>query len=35
MVCSAYELGISDEHEGIILLEEDAPIGMPLADFMG
>src|SRR5581483_8065992 len=29
MVCSAYELGISDEHEGIILLEEDAPVGMP------
>lgn len=35
MVCSAYELGITDEHEGIILLEEDAPVGIPLADFMG
>ena len=35
MVCSAYELGINDEHEGIILLEDDAPVGMPLADFMG
>jgi phenylalanyl-tRNA synthetase beta chain len=35
MVCSAYELGISDEHEGIILLEDDAPVGAPLADFMG
>jgi phenylalanyl-tRNA synthetase beta chain len=35
MVCSAYELGISDEHEGIILLDEDAPVGVPLADFMG
>jgi phenylalanyl-tRNA synthetase beta chain len=35
MVCSARELGISDEHEGIILLEEDAPVGMPLVDFMG
>lgn len=35
MVCSAYELGISEEHEGIILLEPDAPAGMPLADFMG
>jgi len=32
MVSSAYELGISDEHEGIILLEDDAPVGMPLAD---
>jgi phenylalanyl-tRNA synthetase beta chain len=35
MVCSAYELGISEEHEGIILLEDDAPVGTPLADFMG
>lgn len=35
MVCSAYELGISDEHEGIILLETDAPVGTPLADYMG
>jgi phenylalanyl-tRNA synthetase beta chain len=35
MVCSAYELGISDEHEGIILLEEEAPVGTPLVDYMG
>jgi phenylalanyl-tRNA synthetase beta chain len=35
MVCSAYELGISDEHEGIIILEKDAPLGTPLADYMG
>lgn len=35
MVCSAYELGISEEHAGIILLEDDAPVGTPLADFMG
>ncbi|MBV9124381.1 MAG: phenylalanine--tRNA ligase subunit beta [Planctomycetes bacterium] len=35
MVCSAYELGISDEHEGIILLEDEAPVGLPLADYMG
>ncbi|HWG42584.1 MAG TPA: phenylalanine--tRNA ligase subunit beta [Gemmataceae bacterium] len=35
MVCSAYELGISDEHEGIILLDDDAPVGMPLVDYMG
>src|SRR6266849_6975606 len=35
MVCSAYELGISDEHEGISLLEDEAPVGAPLADFMG
>lgn len=35
MVCSYKELGISEEHEGIIILEDDAPVGMPLADFMG
>jgi phenylalanyl-tRNA synthetase beta chain len=35
MVMSALELGISDEHEGIIILEDDAPVGVPLADFMG
>jgi phenylalanyl-tRNA synthetase beta chain len=35
MVCSLLELGISEEHEGIILLEADAPVGTPLADFMG
>ncbi len=35
MVCSAFELGISEEHEGIIILEDDAPVGTPLADFMG
>lgn len=35
MVCSEKELGISDEHEGIILLDADAPTGMPLVDYMG
>jgi phenylalanyl-tRNA synthetase beta chain len=35
MVCSSYELGIDEEHEGIIILEDDAPVGMPVADFMG
>ena len=35
MVCSEKELGITDEHEGIILLDDDAPVGMPLADYMG
>jgi phenylalanyl-tRNA synthetase beta chain len=35
MVCSAYELGISEEHEGIILLEPDAPTGKPLVEFIG
>ena len=35
MVCSEKELGISDEHEGIILLGDDAPVGMSLAEYMG
>jgi len=35
MVCSEKELGISEDHEGIILLDPEAPVGMPLADYMG
>ena len=35
MVCSEKELGISDEHEGIIILDEAAPAGMPLVDYLG
>jgi phenylalanyl-tRNA synthetase beta chain len=35
MVCSEKELGISDEHEGVIILDDDAPTGMPLVDYMG
>jgi phenylalanyl-tRNA synthetase beta chain len=35
MVCSYKELGISEEHEGIILLEPEAPVGTPLADYLG
>ncbi len=35
MVCSEKELGLSDEHEGVIELDDDAPVGLPLADYMG
>ncbi|MFZ5856435.1 MAG: phenylalanine--tRNA ligase subunit beta [Chloroflexota bacterium] len=35
MVCSEKELGISEEHEGIILLDDDAPVGMALVDYIG
>jgi phenylalanyl-tRNA synthetase beta chain len=35
MVCSEKELGISEEHEGIIILDQDAKAGTPLADYMG
>ena len=35
MACSEKELGISDEHDGIILLDDDAPVGAAAADYMG
>lgn len=35
MVCSEKELGISLEHEGVIFLDADAPVGVPLADYIG
>lgn len=35
MVCSEKELNISEEHEGIMLLDAAAPTGAPLADYMG
>ena len=35
MVCSEKELGLSEYHEGILVLPEDAPIGTPLADYLG
>ena len=35
MLCSEKELGISEEHEGILLMAADAPAGMPMADYLG
>jgi phenylalanyl-tRNA synthetase beta chain len=35
MVCSEKELGISTAHEGIMFLPDDAPVGKPLADYLG
>lgn len=35
MACSEKELGISDSHEGIMVLPAEAPIGTPLADYLG
>ena len=35
MVCSEKELGLSDEHAGILVLDDDAPVGVPLQDYIG
>ncbi len=35
MACSEKELGISDDHSGIIVLDDDAQPGTPLTDYMG
>jgi phenylalanyl-tRNA synthetase beta chain len=35
MVCSEKELGISEAHEGILFLPDDAPVGMALTDYLG
>jgi len=35
MVCSEKELGISDNHEEIMVLSPEAPMGTPLADYLG
>ena len=35
MVLSERELGISDEHVGILVLDADAPVGTPLQEYMG
>ena len=35
MVCSEKELGVSDEHEGIMILRTDAAPGTPLQDALG
>jgi len=35
MVCSEKELGLSDDHTGVVILPDDAPVGMPLREYMG
>ena len=35
MLCSAAELQLSDDHEGIIDLPDDAPVGVPYAAYAG
>lgn len=35
MVCSEKELGLSDSHEGILVLSDAAPVGHPLSSVLG
>ena len=35
MICSSKELGLGDDHTGILVLSEDAPVGALFAKFVG
>jgi phenylalanyl-tRNA synthetase beta chain len=35
MLCSAYEMGLSEDHEGIIELPAESPVGTPFATVLG
>ena len=35
MICSSAELGLGDDHSGILVLPEDAPLGTLLDDYLG
>ena len=34
MICAEDELGLSDDHAGIMVLDDDAPVGQPVADYL-
>ena len=35
MVCSERELALGDNHDGIVVLPDDAPVGKPLQEYLG
>jgi len=35
MLCSERELGISEDHSGVMILDSEAPVGIPLQDYLG
>jgi len=34
MICAEDELGLSDDHSGIMVLDDDAPVGQPFTDYL-
>jgi phenylalanyl-tRNA synthetase beta chain len=35
MICSPYELAVGEERDGIMVLRDDALVGLPLAEYLG
>lgn len=35
MLCSTKELGLGEDHSGILILPSEAPVGRPLAEYLG
>ncbi len=35
MVCSERELGLGEDHDGILVLDDGAPVGTPLIEYLG
>ena len=35
MNCSEEELGLADKSDGIMILPQDAPVGVPISDYLG
>ena len=35
MICSKLELGLGEDHDGIIVLPDEAPVGLPLDEYLG
>jgi phenylalanyl-tRNA synthetase beta chain len=35
MMCSGKELGLGDDHAGLLILPPDAPVGKPLGEYLG